>query len=222
MIYQARQRLNIEKDESITDDELVSYFNSSLAELFELVSESFEDWFTTRFTFTIASGDDGYVMPPEFWKMLRLDKSMSGSAAGSDWYTINERSPRDENLFSSPINNAFFGSTSGYIREGNRIRPLPASQQAGTYRAVYYPAPQDATLATDIVVGPPGLHWEEYAILDVCLKCALKQETDPQGFILQKVSLIERIKKAAAQRNAGMPAPVPLSSPWYDRYPTRW
>ena len=45
--------------------------------------------------------------------------------------------------------------------------------------------------------------WEEYIIVDMCIKAKLKQEDDPQGFMLQKNELKARIEAMAEGRDIG-------------------
>lgn len=50
--------------------------------------------------------------------------------------------------------------------------------------------------------------WLEYVIVDVCIKCKGKEETDPTMFIRQKALLTERIRNESQNRDIGSPAVV--------------
>lgn len=59
---------------------------------------------------------------------------------------------------------------------------------------------------TDTVDGVSG--WEEYIIVDTCIKAMAKEESDPSVFIAQKNALIKRIEEAAENRDIGEPEVV--------------
>jgi hypothetical protein len=50
--------------------------------------------------------------------------------------------------------------------------------------------------------------WIEYVIVDTCIKCKEKEETDYSGFLRQKDALIRRINGEVANRDQGDPAAV--------------
>lgn len=218
---QVRQRLNIENATHITDAELSSYLNYSLAELYELVTESNEDWNVIRLSFDMNSTDDGYVLPSNFWKPLRIDRMITSASNISNFYTLHRINIRDESLYGTQF--IYYNATvNGYNTEVNSsgqtvLRVYPTNQQAGSYRVLYYPTWTDLADDGYVIIGNIGLHWEEYAIVDTCIKCCLKDETDPAGYVLQKAAVINRIKAAAAGRDAGQAEPPPQNIKWYDK-----
>lgn len=218
---QVRQRLNIENDTNITDSELDSYLNSSLAELYELIIEANEEYSLKRISFTVDASQDGYTLPDDFWKPLRIDRQIDGNNS----YTLTRINIRDENLW-APALTYLYQTVTAYSTEVNTVgqtilRIFPQSQQAGVYKVLYYPAYQDVDGYVDGYVNlgvPPGMHLEEYAIIDTCIKCCLKDETEPSGFMAQKAIMLNRIKSACASRDAGQNMPPPQTRPkWYER-----
>lgn len=212
-----RQRLNINNATHITDPELNSYLNYSLAELYELVTESNEDWKVKRLLFTFTATDNGYILPSDFWKPLRVDRIVT--SVPDNFYTLRRINIRDESLY---LNNYYNALAVGYNTEVNSdantvLRVYLSQQQQGDYRILYYPTWTDLTDDDSVIIGNVGLHWEEYAIVDTCIKCCLKDETDPQGFIMQKAAVINRIKAAAAGRDAGQAEPPPFNKKWYNQ-----
>lgn len=216
---QTRLRYGIANQNYISDAELNLYLNYSLAELYELIVESNEDWKVIRLPFTITNTtDDGYVLPENFWKILRVDRQVDSQ----NYYILNRVNIKDENLY-SPSTIAFNPNVSGYIDEVNKdgytvLRILPPSQKPGNYRILYYPQFEDYTDNDTIVMGPPGQKWIEYAILDVMIKLCGKDGTDPSLYVTQKAAVITRIKSAAAARDIGQVEPPPQAGvKWYDQ-----
>ena len=218
---QIRLRYGIANATYVSNAELNLYINSSLAELYELIVESNEDWKVIRLLFTINNNtDDGYVLPENFWKILRIDRAIDSQ----NYYLLNRINIKDENLY-SPITISYSSSVIGYITEVNTdgytvLRVLPASQKQGNYRILYYPAFEDYTDNDTIIMGQPGQKWIEYAILDVMIKLCGKDETDPNLYEIQKAAVIARIRSAASARDIGQLEPPPQAGiKWYDRGP---
>lgn len=223
LVTQVRQRLNIENSNNITDAEITNYLNFSLAELYGLMTEASDDWNTYRIVFTIPPTEginDGYQLPADFWKLVRVDRSLDNQ---STYYTLSRVALRDENLYNPALKGYYYyPSVTGYITEVKDgytyLRILPQTNKQGIYQVLYYPAYVTLSLSDEVRIGPPGQYWEEYAILDACIKCAVKEETDPQAFILQKAAMIQRVMTEASTRDVGQTEPPPMTGPaWYDR-----
>lgn len=228
LIDSVRQRADLQGSQFITDTEITSYLNSSLAELYGIIIDSFENYYVTSLQFTLQAGDDGYTLPADFFKELRIDRSYSGSPAvqNYDWIRLQRINIKDEaNYNSTPLRSLYYPRIFGYVLYGTKIKIVPRSEIAGTYQLLYYPVYTDLVNRTDVAtqIGPAGQHWEEYAIIDACIKCLLKEETDISGFAAQKQLIIDRIKKEAANRVAGDAEPPYMSgSRWYDRGYGHW
>lgn len=219
LINQCRQRLNIENSDHVTDNELKSYMNYSLAELYEILVFANEQWNIKRISFTTTNSVDGYKLPEDFWRPLVIGK-LTDSSSGT-YYPLSRINIRDESYYNSPrlLN---YGGASGYdieVRDGyHYLKLVPFVNSAGQYNAVYYPHFQDFNFNDEVVIGQRGQKWTEYAIADVCLKVCLKDETDPSGFIMQKQAVKDRIAASASARDAGQAEPPPQALPWWDRW----
>jgi hypothetical protein len=223
-IDQVRTRLNIENATHITDEEIAIYLNSSFAELFEFLVEANEMWHVVRLTFDIETGEDGYGLPENFWKPLRIDKQLDSS--NDRWYELRRINYKDENVCNNPDYNyvgGYAATPRGYTTEVNNdnqavLRIFPNNLQAGVYRVLYYPSWTDLDVDGYVKVGPIGQHWDEFAIIDTCIKCLMKDQMDYTGFMNQKAAIIARIRNAAAARDAGSIEPKSFSQePWYDK-----
>ena len=61
---QSRQRADMENSNFISDTELTSYINNSIAELHDIMAEAYgSEYFVTTTTFSVTSGDDTYSLP---------------------------------------------------------------------------------------------------------------------------------------------------------------
>jgi FKBP-type peptidyl-prolyl cis-trans isomerase 2 len=84
------------------------------------------------------------------------------------------------------------------------IVPIPSAGQ--TIRILYSPKPNQLLNDTDTVDAISG--WEEYIVVDACIKALVKEESDPSAFMMQKQGLLKRIEEAAENRNVGEPQTV--------------
>jgi hypothetical protein len=163
---------------------------------------------------------DYFVLPEEFYKCLRVDKSYSGSGlTANDWFGLDRINVRDEALFNLNSGRTInFPRVSGYLIQDNMLKIVPSVTCAGVYRILYYPAWQDLELTSRVDCGPPGAHWEHMAVMSACAKVAVKRQQDPGPFMAQKQEQINRVTASAKDRNFGRAEPPPVSGvPWYDR-----
>jgi hypothetical protein len=206
----------------ITDTEIISYLNYSLSELYGKVIDAFEDYYVTAVNFTLDGTVDGYDLPADFFKEIRVDKSYSGdpNSFDGDWIRLKRVNIADEsNYNSAPLRSLYYPRVFGYLIYNNRLKIVPLSEIQGSYRLLYAPAYKDYQSSDTVAIGPAGQHWEMYAVIDTCIKIAVKEESDPSIFMAQKADLIKRIEKEAANRVAGDPIPPILSGTrWYDDY----
>lgn len=220
LVTTVRQRTKLVGNTSFDDTEIAAYLNSSLAELHELLCNSFEDYAVTSVTFTLADAAKGvYSLPADFFKELRVDRSYSGNASANDWVRLGRINLRDESNYNqSSFRMLARPRVYGWVLCGAELHIAPADVAAGVYRLLYYPAWVDKTSGQDVAIGPAGQHWEEVAILDTCIKIAAAEQTDSSVYERQKAAALERIARAAANRSAGEAEPPPVADvPWYDR-----
>jgi len=221
LINSVRLRTDIVNSLFVTDIEIGEYLNSSLAELYGIIVNTFNDYYVKTIQFTLTSADDGYLLPSDFFKEIRIDKSYSGnpSATQPDYIKLNRINIADENNFNyMTLRNIYSPPTFGYIMYNDKIKIIPKSNIAGSYQLLYVPAYVDYTSNDTVCMGPPGQKWHEYALVDTCIKVMSKEESDPSMFIAQKAELKQRIQTEAANRiaNDALP-PTTTTLKWYDR-----
>lgn len=219
LVDEVRYRTDNTGNGNLTDAEILGYLNYGLAELYEVLCNSFEDWNVTTLTFSISVGSY-FNLPNDFFRERRLDKSASGVAGRGDWDRVSRIALRDESAYNMAVLQSFSSTqVHGYVLEDNAIRVVPPSQSVGLYQLKYYPAWTDITLASTVSVGPRGQHWEEYGVLHACIKVAAKQESDTNEFRADKAAMKARIEESCVNRSAGEQEPPPiLGEPWYERF----
>ncbi len=192
----------------VTDPELISYINQSYFELYDLLVAAFgNDYFVaTPYQFTTDGTSDAYALPSDFYKLLGVDLSLAGGTEGS-WLTVRSFEFNDRNRYSVPNFQAFYGVTNlRYRLMGTDLTLVPIASAGQTVRIWYVPRPSQLVSDTDIVDGISG--WEEYVIVDACIKALTKEETECQNFKEQKMALLARIDGIKNTRDVGEPEKV--------------
>jgi hypothetical protein len=158
-------------------------------------------------------------VPDDFFKILRVDRSVSGTTSDGQWTSLDRINQRDEAAW----NQAWAITIAmprpiGYLLQDNILKVVPPTNCQGTYRMMYYPAWPDLPLTARVDLGPPGQHWEEMGVLYACAKVAIKEEGDPTPFQNQKNEWQAKVRSDAKDRDAGRAAPPPMTgTPWWDK-----
>jgi len=190
-LLQARDRCKQESDNVnasfLTDPEWTSLINSSYQELYGLLIQVYgNDYYVQAAPFTILT--DGistlFPLPGDFFKMLGVDLLINAGVSS----------------FVSLKPFAFPDRNQGWVGRGN----IPAAGQ--TVRLLYIPTLTALVNDADIFNGVNG--WEEYIIIDACIKALAKEESDVSVFVARKQAMIARLEAEAENRDAGNPACV--------------
>jgi len=193
----------------VTDSEVITYINTSMAELHDILIQKFEDYYVSSATYTLPDDNPG-ALPTNFYKVLGVDLETSGSTYRLRRYTFQER-----NMFNSPLVLAGRPTNALYSIQGGEIKFIPADTASGTITLHYVPDPQQfASDGTDdsvrLVSKAPqvALGYEEYIVIDSAIKCLVKEESDVKIHLAQKEQLRRRIEEAAGRRDAGEPMAI--------------
>ena len=96
---QSRQMADMKNNNFIEDSELVNYINFAIAELYDLLIQSFSaDYYvTTTGALNTVSGQDAYDLPEDFYKLRGVDIKLNRTS----WTTLkpfnfNERNRYDD------------------------------------------------------------------------------------------------------------------------------
>jgi len=225
LIAKVRQRVDIVGSTHITDAEIGDWLDYELAEAYERLVDAYGDYSVVYYPVAVTlSTATGFTVPADFFKLLRLDKSLSGSSTANDWFRLRRVNIRDETNWNQSLvlRAGSYARAYGYFLVDTQVRIIPQQQVIGTYQLLYYPTWRTACLTAggdpNVSIGPSDQGWEEYAVHGACIKACAKEETDPSVFIAQKAAMVERLERVTANRNAGEAEPPPTNEiPWYDR-----
>lgn len=217
----AQREADMQNNLFITNIEWNSYINQSLFELYDLLIDSYEDYyfalpayFSTNGTdsaypipngvisFTNADGST-YVAPP-FYKLCGVDLGVSNAPTG--WVSMKKFMFADRNKYFYPnTQSTIYGVFNMQYRlMGNYLQfiPLPSGNQP--MRVWYIPRMVQLLKDTDLTTaGVSG--WLEYVIVDAAIKAMGKEESDTSLLQQRKAELKRRIEAAGNNRDQGQP-----------------
>lgn len=194
---QARQRSDMLRSEFVEDSELNSYINDSYVELYDLLVSKFEDYYAKDpLPFTIDSGESVYTLPADFYKLLGVDRQVSGD----DYYAVRPFSFLNRNR--SNIANRLYGffPNVGYRIYRDTLRITPVDNASGNYKLWYIPR---YVPLVDDADEPDVMDWADYIVVDVARKMLDKEESDSSPMLQEKLLMKKRIEEIAANRDAG-------------------
>ncbi len=209
-----RERADKVNSQFVTNAELLSLINGSYAELWDLIIQSCEDYFTTTTTFTLTSSDSGvYALPAAFYKLRGLDYSIGGSYVTVPSYDWNARNDAVD------IVNIQTGLDVSYRIMGTNLKIEPRDNATGGYQLWYIPAYTALSADADVINAQlTKQNWEEYIVLDVAKKILDKEESNSDHLVQAKEILRRRINEFAANRDLDQPMRVSTSRNRRRRY----
>lgn len=214
MRLEAQQRINKENSQFYTAQEWNSMLSNSYKELYDILIQKFgDDYFLANpYTYTTTGQIDTttqqstYPLPKDFYKLMRVEVALNPSDPNS-WVTLKEFQAIQANLWNYPNVYTFYGITNlRYRLWGGNLVVVPIPSAGQTIRILYSPRPNQLINDTDTVDAISG--WEEYIVVDACIKALVKEESDATAFAIQKAALLKRIEEAAENRNVGEPETV--------------
>jgi hypothetical protein len=201
---QARQRADMEESTFVTDAELNSYINGSIAELHDMMVQSYgEDYFVKTSTFNTTAGTDNYslasiITDNDFYKVRGVDAKVGGN----DFYTLKKFNFNERNKFKHDGIWNYLGITAvKYRLVGTKLYFTPAPDSAVEVKIWYIP--KAAVLVLDVDILDDLNQFAEYVIVDAAIKMLNKEESDVQVLMAQKAGLKQRIEEVANNRDAG-------------------
>lgn len=182
--------------------------SQSRKELYDIIIQKFGNdyYLKTPYTYTTSQNLQFYPLPDDFYKLLGVEVALNPGDPSS-WVTLKKFEFIQRNLWNYPNVYTFYGITNlRYRLEDNNLYIVPIPTGGETLRIWYAPRPDQLINDTDIVDGVSG--WEEYIIVDCCIKALAKEESDVSIFAGQKQALLKRIEEAAENRDIGEPETV--------------
>ena len=200
-----RQRADQENSTFITDSELNDYINSSIAELYDLLIQSYgSDYLVSSTTFTTVTGTDEYDLPTDFYKLRGVDAQLG---SGNDFLTLRPFNFNERNRFTDVAAWTHLGAPAvRYHLIGSKIKFSPIPDRNATIKLWYIPTAPKLEFNSDELDQFNG--YDEYVIVDVVIKMKLKEESDTTVEERQKAALKQRIEEASQNRDAAQPESV--------------
>ncbi len=174
----------------MTDDEIDSYLNIELAELYDLVVTTHDDYSVTTATASISSVADDiayFAVPADYMKARCVERQRAG---------------RWERIHRLPSLNETDGWL-GYIVLGAQVHIRPASQAIGTYRMYYVPSFAVIASGGSLPASIDTNAWHAFAVAGACARVMRKQELDAGPFYADKTTQQMRVLNAAHTRDSG-------------------
>ena len=202
---QARQRSDMENSEFVSDSELTSYVNASLAELHDLLIAAYnEDYVMELYSFAGDGSSLTYALPADFYKLRGVDVRRGPNA---NWATVKRfnfnRRNEQQNAYAWNLLNLPYME---YRLVGSNIRFNRTPDAQLEFRIFYYPRATKLVQDTDSY--DDVNQFAEYVVVDAAIKMMQKEESDVSVLLAQKAALGERIRGMAAGRDANEPASV--------------
>lgn len=199
----ARERADMENSGFISDSELVSYINASVAELYDLlVSKYGEDYFVASpYSITTTNNQDTYALPSNLYKLLGVDLQLDTSG---NWVSLKRFEFAERNI--PQIWDVKFVDFIRYRLFGSNIKFSPVPQSAQSLRLWYIPLPTALANDSDTLDGFNG--YEEYVVIDTAIKMLNKEESDSTLLMAEKAAMKLRIEQMAEGRDAGQPSKI--------------
>jgi hypothetical protein len=201
LVATVRERTDKVNSQFVTDPELVSWLNSSLAELYDLLATTYEDYQLSVSTPIVVAGGSSFPLPADFYKLRGVDREI-----GSRWVTLFPYSMQQRNRFAFPFVNVAYGYLDIFYRlQGNVVQLIPTQNASAVYQLWYTAKFAPLASGDDLPSYLDTNAWHEYAVADCCAKVKVKEDLDPSIFLVQKQALGKRIVDSARPRDAGPP-----------------
>jgi fibronectin type 3 domain-containing protein len=214
---QAQQRADMVNSQFVTIPEWNQYISASYQELYDLLVNTYEDWFLAAPYNVITDGINSQYPVPNgvltdaisglpaapFYKLLGVDLGLANN--NNAWVTIHKFDFIERNRYVYPnITSTFAGVFNMRYRVmGSNLKLIP-TPSAGQYLRLHYVPRLELPLAdNDLMDGVNG--WLEYVVIDAAIKAMQKEESDVTVLAMQKAAIIKRIEESAINRDIGQP-----------------
>lgn len=195
---QARQRADMENSTFIKETELTLYVNSSISELYDILVQTYQDYYIDEYEFKTTSQVSSYPLPEDFYKLRGVDARLgSGDYIALKQFNFNERTAQTSlATWGSSIT-----SDIRYRILADKIKFVPVPDTNADIRIWYTPSPKELKESEDIF--PIHRGYIEYVVVDVAIKMLQKEESDVSVLMNQKANLKRRIEEVAGSRDTG-------------------
>jgi hypothetical protein len=207
LIASVRSRVDRTGSSFVSDAEITGWLNEGLAELWDIVTSTDQDYVIEQDDVAIVAGTSSYdlsTFDPEILRVRGVTLQISGANYTLAPCSIRERD-HDQAAFVVPSGcvcelGSPHGSPYRYRLSGDSLVITPEPRESSTATVFYTPKP------TALVTGPSTTdaslqdHWLKYAIYSACVEVRDKEEEDSSSYAGKKNEIERRIKKAIRSR----------------------
>jgi hypothetical protein len=218
----SQQRADRVQSQFVSLTEWNFFINQSMYELYDLLIDTYEDYFEAPEVYFQSNGQDySYPLPDgvltfkdaltnlpvtaaPFYKLLGVDLGIN--TANNAYVTMNKYNLIDRNRFVYPNSaSTIYGVFNLQYRIlGNNMRFIPTPSAGQLIRILYIPRLPTLVADTDITtLGYCG--WLQYVIIRAAKYALDKEESDTSVLTQELMFLKTRIEESAVNRDAGRP-----------------
>ena len=177
----------------ISDAQMTEWINSSIAAFVDLIVQYDPGTFLEYEDVNVEHTRREYPLPSDFYKLVGV--AIADSSATDGYYTM-DRAQWEERYDSATSTKL----STRYMLRGNNIIFQPTPTWDGVVRLEYIPKPDSLTQPTEEFNFYN--HWQEWIILDVCLKCCAYMKLPADIYIAQLQKTEVRIIAETNRDNA--------------------
>lgn len=205
---QVRQAADIENAVAWTDTQLNQIINDSIADLYMVLVECYEDDYTVPVEITTVAGTPGYDLNPSpgtgIFKLRGVEiKINDREYRPMVRFNLNDRWEYDVHGQGMPVAYKLFG------KEGIGFYPVPD----GVYSIITWVVPPPVELSGDSDEYDGVSGYERYVVLDAAIKVGIQEETDVRAMVGERERMLAKIKASASTKDAGRPDVVQDTEP---------
>ncbi len=161
-------------------EDMLLLINDRFSELYDLLVDSFENYYSSTADLTIAPGTSEYDLPADFYKLLGVDFAVGNGA----YITLKPFEEQERNLNVTTA----------------------VSLPSGTVRINYIPAPTVYTALTDTFDGVAG--WDRLIALGVAIDMLDAEESDSAALTRKYNQTYDRVVTMAQTRDTSSPSRI--------------
>lgn len=196
----SRERADMVNSQFVKNSELVGLINDSITDLYDLLVDTYEDYYIKEQSLTTVFGQDTYSLPDDFYKMRGVDYFLSPT----EFLSVRPFQFTERNIFNrSLVYESSYNAESRlrYRIVGNNIKFIPVPDVQKEIKFWYVPVSENLIDDIDTFDGING--YEELVIVDVAIKMLAKEESDTTQLERRYARLWKRVTDSAANRDAG-------------------
>jgi hypothetical protein len=195
---------DMEDNDFVTDSEANNYINFAIAELHDLLVESYgSDYFLESTIGATANGTADYALPTDFYKLRGIDVRINSS----EWINVTKFNFNERNKYEDFGAWTLLGiSNIRYRIMGSNVKFTPTPDGNTDYQLWYIPVATKLSLDTDIF--DDINQYSDYVIISAAMKMAMKEESDISVLMSERNRLIQKIEQSSQNRDVSEPESI--------------